>query len=240
VSKKVRPGLKRGKTTMNVLAVIPTTACRRREFTDEQLIDLHSRGLSIPKLAMQLGVSQRPVRRRMKKLGLRAKCKRDRVPTYEIVGADRFRCAGCGGVKPLRQRNGRFCNKCVNKKCVSTKEGALRYRFTMKKSVARRKRIPFTLTFEEFKGQYDKQAGKDGYTGQQMAFDFGQGRSGATMSLDRIDNEKGYTPDNVVFCRLDTNSKKNDKSKDEFMKQLAFEFPEANDPSLEPPGRPSI
>jgi hypothetical protein len=95
----------------------------------------------------------------------------------------------------------------------------------MKKSVARRRGIPFTLTFEDFKGLYEQQAGRDGYTGEQMSFDFGQGRSRATASMDRIDNDGGYTPGNVVFCRLATNGKKSDKPRDKFIEQLKFNFP---------------
>jgi hypothetical protein len=111
---------------------------------------------------------------------------------------------------------------------VSTIEGALRFRFIQKKYRARRKGVQFSLTFECFKQHWEEQAGKDGYTGQQMAFEFGQGRSGATVSLDRIDNEKGYTPDNVKFCRLSTNGKKKDQPVDQFMKQLTLNFPESN------------
>ena len=66
-----------------------------------------------------------------------------------------------------------------------------------------------------------------------MAFDFGQGKSGATMSLDRIDNEKGYTLGNVVFCRVDTNSKKNNRPVDEFMEQLDLEFSETDSTAAE-------
>jgi hypothetical protein len=120
---------------------------------------------------------------------------------------------------------------------VSTCEGALRRRFTTKRCHARRRAVPFTLTFEEYKSLYDKQAGKDGYTGQQMVFKFGQGRSAATGSLDRIENEKGYTPGNVVFCRLDTNGKKSDKPKEQFVKQLNLDFPETNDTSVEVPAQ---
>jgi AraC-like DNA-binding protein len=202
------------------------------KLTDEALIELHFHGLSIRKLAEQLGVSRRQVCSRMKRLGLEATCKGGRTPSYEKVGTDKFRCAVCEKVKRLRQRHGRKCRKCDHDHWVSTLEGALRFRFAMKKHHARRKGITFALPFEDFKGLYQKQAGRDGYTGQQMAFDFGQGRSGATVSLDRIDNEKGYTPDNVIFCRLDTNSKKNDQPKDQFMKQLALEFPEGGSISL--------
>jgi transposase-like protein len=218
---------------MSVHAVVSSRTSRNRKFSDEALLKLHCQGLSISKLAKQLGVSQQPVRSRMKKLGLKANFKQGGLPKYEKVGTDKFRCAACKKVKPLRQRNGTICRKCRHERWVSTRVGALRFRFSMKKCHARIKGVPFILTFEDFKGLYEQQAGKDGYTGQQMSFDFGQGRSGATVSLDRVDNEKGYTPDNVVFCRLGTNAKKNDKPKDEFMKQLALEFPEGGGISLE-------
>jgi len=111
---------------------------------------------------------------------------------------------------------------------VSTIEGALRFRFIQKKGRARRKGVQFSLSFECFKQLWEEQAGKDGYTGQQMAFEFGQGRSGATVSLDRIDNEKGYTPDNVKFCSLAINGKKGDQPVDQFVRQLTLNFPESN------------
>jgi hypothetical protein len=211
---------------MSVQAVISLRTSRNRKFSDEALLELHCQGLSISKLAKQLGVSQQPVRSRMKKLGLKANCKRGGVPSYEKVGANRFRCAGCRKVKTLRQRNGRKCKNCTQKRYLSTTNGALRCRFDNKRCQARRKGVHFTLTFEEFKGLYEQQAGRDGYTGQQMDFEFGHGRSGATGTLDRIDNEKGYSPGNVVFCRIDTNAKKGKRSATQFVEQLAFDFPE--------------
>ena len=107
-------------------------------------------------------------------------------------------------------------------------KGALRFRYCMKKSVARRKGIPFTLSLDDFKRLFELQAGKDAYTGEQMCFDYGQGRSAATVSLDRIDNEKGYTLGNVAFCHLSTNGKKSDQPPDEFRKQLTLNFPDPN------------
>jgi hypothetical protein len=208
----------------SILTISPTKAPGNRKFSDERLIELHSQGFSIPKMAMQLGVSQQPVRDRMKKLGLKANWNRGGVTRYEKVGSDAFRCSACRKVKPLRQRNGTKCHKCTSEKTVSTKKGALRYRYIMKKSVAQRKGIPFNLKLEDFERLYEEQAGKDGYTGQQMAFDFGQGRSGATVTLDRIDNEKGYTPFNVMFCRLATNSKKGNRPVGRLIEQLEFDF----------------
>jgi hypothetical protein len=103
-------------------------------------------------------------------------------------------------------------------------EGALHFRFTMKRSVARRKGIPFNLTFEYFKRLYEEQDGKDGYTGEQMSFSFGHGLSRATVSLDRIDNNGGYTNGNVKFCRLATNSKKGNRPVGRLIEQLKFDF----------------
>ena len=153
---------------MSVQAVISPRISRNRKFSDEALLELHCQGLSIPKLAKQLGVSQQPVRSRMRKLGLMSNHERGGVPSYEKVGASRFRCAGCRKVKPLRQRSGRKCKNCTQKRYLSTTNGALRHRFDNKKCQARRKSIPFHLIFEEYKAQYEKQGGKDGYTGEQI------------------------------------------------------------------------
>jgi hypothetical protein len=160
----------------------------------------------------------------MKKLDLEGKGKPGPHPKYKKVGSQHFLCPSCGLVKPLRQRHGKICCDCVHKRYVSTIDGALRYRYSMKKSKARREGIPFNLTFDEYKRQYEKQDGKDGYTGEQLCFEFGHGRSGATGSLDRIDNEKGYTPTNVVFCSLAINGKKSNKPVDQFMVQLELDF----------------
>jgi len=212
-----------------------------RKFSDEKLIELHSQGLSIPKMAVQLGVSQQPVRLRMKKLGLKANGKRGGVPRYVKAGAGEFHCTSCDRDKPLRQRAGTKCNRCTYEKSVSTREGALRRRFIMKKSCAKRRGIPFTVTYEEYKKKCEKQNGKDGYTGKQMCFDYGQGRSGATVTLDRIDNDGGYTPDNIVFCRLEINSKKGKRPVDEFREQqMEFDFEKPNCPAPPTTGQPLL
>lgn len=234
------PFCKIGEITMKVSSISPTTAGGHKKFSDEKLIELHSHGLSIPKMAKQLGVSRQPVRKRMTKLGLKANWKRGGVTGYKKVGADKFRCSSCRLVKPLRQRNGTICCKCRHKRWVSTKEGALRYRYSMKKCQAKRKGIPFTLTYEEFRRKFEEQNGKDGYTGEQMCFDYGRGRSAAMGSMDRIDNDGGYTPDNVVFCRLSSNGKKQDRPVGEFIEQLEFDFENSNCPRPPTPGQPIL
>lgn len=218
----------------NVLAVRPT---RNSKFSDEQLMDLHSQGLSIRKLAKRLGVSHGPVCRRIKKLGLKANGKSGGVPRYEKTGSEDFRCSSCGRVKPLRQRHGTICKHCSHRRWVSTREGALRFRYSLKKSFARRRGIPFSLTFDEFKRLYEQQAGKDGYTGEQMTFDYGRGLDRTTVSLDRIDNNGGYTPGNIKFCCHGTNSKKNNKPVERFIEQLELNFPSELSDASQPQSR---
>jgi hypothetical protein len=70
-----------------------------------------------------------------------------------------------------------------------------------------------------------------------MSFAFGQGISGETGSLDRIDNAKGYMRGNCKFCRLATNSKKKGKPVDQFTKQLTLGFREESNSSVEAPAQ---
>jgi hypothetical protein len=208
----------------NILTVSPAKPKRNRKFSDEQLVDIHSQGLSNLNLAKQLGASPQSVGTRLKKLGLKANGKPGGVPRYEKVGSKDFRCKSCRLVKPLRQRNGTICCICHHKRYLSTRSGVLRFKYTRKRAFARRKGIPFSLTFEYFKGLYEQQAGRDGYTGEQMTFDYGRGLSRTTVSLDRIDNNGGYTPGNVKFCRLATNSKKGNRPVGRLIEQLEFNF----------------
>jgi hypothetical protein len=209
---------------IDILKLNPTKHNRSSKLSEGQPVDLKSHGHSSAKRSKQLGVSERPVCNRVKKVSVKAKCKRGGVSKYEKVGSKDFRCSVCKSVKSLSKRRGTKCHKCIHEQWISTTEGALRYRFSMKKSVARRKGILFTITLDEFKGQYEKQAGKDGYTGEQFCFAFGQGRSRVTGSVDRIVNEGGYTPGNFVFCRLATNSKKGNRPVERLIEQLEFEF----------------
>ena len=157
-------------------------------------------------------------------MGLKANYKRGGVSRYKKVGSEQFNCSSCGRDKPLRERYGTICYACRHKRRVCTIEGALRYRFNKKKSHAKHKGIPFTLTFEEYKRQYEKQDGKDGYTGKQLCFEFGHGRSRTTGSLDKIDNEGGYSPGNIMFCSLAINAKKGTKPVERLMVQLELSF----------------
>ena len=151
----------------NFLAVIPTKPKRTGRFSDEHLMDLHPQGLGTPKVAKRRRVSRESACKSLKKQGLTANGKPAGVPRYQKVGSKKFRCKSCNDVKPLRQRDGTICFKCRYERYVSTREGALRRRYDVKRLDAKRKGIPFNLSYQDFKRQFEEQGGKDGYTGEQ-------------------------------------------------------------------------
>lgn len=133
-------------------------------------------------------------------------------------------CRKCDTVKPLNEfwRESRFkdgyrneckdCSRSANRRYFSVQANKDRanakntvrrrlpnYRFNMARKTARYKGKSWTLTFEEYKeliklGCY-YHGGKLNPTG---------------IGLDRLDNSKGYLPDNVVPCCKECNEIKGD------------------------------
>ena len=82
-----------------------------------------------------------------------------------------------------------------------------------KKSRMGRKIHHFDLEWIEFTNVFWNQVETLGgiycaYTGQAMTHKRGTGRLGTNISLDRIDNTKGYTKDNIIFCTISFNDLK--------------------------------
>lgn len=76
-----------------------------------------------------------------------------------------------------------------------------------------RKAIHFDLSREDFFNVFWTQVETLGgiyciYTGEPMTHKRGKGRIRSNISLDRLDNTKGYTKDNIVFCTADFNDLK--------------------------------
>ena len=82
-----------------------------------------------------------------------------------------------------------------------------------KKNANRRKKHHFDLEWIEFTNVFWDQVETLGgiycaYTGHLMTHKRGTGRLGTNISLDRIDNTKGYTKDNIIFCTIAFNDLK--------------------------------
>jgi len=92
----------------------------------------------------------------------------------------------------------RICYKCKTAKYKE--KHPMRYAFSVLRNNAKRRCIEFTLTYEEFQEfcyQYDYLRGK--------------GKKAESYSVDRIDNLKGYTKNNIQMLTLSENSRKGTK-----------------------------
>ncbi len=103
----------------------------------------------------------------------------------------KYQCKECS-----RKESKTFYDNNTDKIKISNnkyRNGDFNYRFALWKANAKRRNIPFELNLGDIKSSplicY--------YTGTKLTLNTNQPN---TISLDRIDNSKGYTKDNVVFC----------------------------------------
>lgn len=82
-----------------------------------------------------------------------------------------------------------------------------------------KKHMLFTITLEELDAIYDRQSGLCYYTGRQLIPATGSkyAVSETNISLDRIDNNIGYTYDNIVLCTKMVNVSRNIQTQEEYI-----------------------
>lgn len=90
-----------------------------------------------------------------------------------------------------------------NKEWLQTTQG----RLNTYRNGAKRRNIDFNLTLEEFKLFWDKPCV---YCATMIR----------GVGLDRVDNTRGYTKDNVVPCCRDCNEMKMNRTRDEFLNHI--------------------
>jgi hypothetical protein len=94
-----------------------------------------------------------------------------------------------------------WCKSCtITRTLQSRKEKPLRHRFNSSKSVAKRKGLEWNLSFSEFSLLTEKEC----FYCEKPLNDIVAG-----SGLDRIDNERGYTLDNVLPCCGNCNKTRN-------------------------------
>lgn len=138
-------------------------------------------------------------------------------------------CFHCDKIKPSSEFNkgGRskaklstYCRPCAahwaKKQSSKSPLGRLRVAFNTAKGAARRKNLPCTLTVKDLVGMWDAQDGKCFYSGVLMSY--AGDHLPESVSVDRIDNTKGYTPDNVVLSCVAVNRMKYTHPKGEFLR----------------------
>lgn len=108
---------------------------------------------------------------------------------------------GCCKVKGCRGRvktgtgNGRFCRRCREHRYKLTHPYA--YSLNKLRNNAKRRGIPFDLNLEEWVMFCDLTGYVDAH-----------GRGAEDLSVDRIDNSKGYTLDNIRALTVSVNARK--------------------------------
>lgn len=113
-----------------------------------------------------------------------------------------------------------WCKKCTKNRAVDSRralyhsdnvEDRLKMTFYNLLVHAKfRKKIEFSITVDTLKNIYKSQNGKCYYTGTPMKIKHPNDpqRDPFIISLDRIDSNRGYTPENVVLCCWGINSLK--------------------------------
>jgi hypothetical protein len=80
---------------------------------------------------------------------------------------------------------------------------------------AKSRSLQWGLTLEQLDDLWARQKGRCALTGIRMSHTTNDPYK---MSLDRIDNSRGYTPDNVQFVCACVNFMKNDSTEEEFVR----------------------
>lgn len=124
-----------------------------------------------------------------------------------------LRIMSCGCKHPARNATGK------NSKIWKGYGDISGYYFAETKMNAQQRNLEFTITIEDMWNTYLKQDKKCALTGLPIFFKDSQRRATIeqTASIDRIDSDKGYTPDNIQVVHKDVNRMKNWYSQDRFI-----------------------
>jgi hypothetical protein len=90
------------------------------------------------------------------------------------------------------------------------------YLLSNKRAECRRRCREFSLTLECVMQLWEKQGGKCAMSGDFMSYNH-KGRSPLALSIDRIDNACGYTPDNIWLTTVRVNRARGEFSIEEFI-----------------------
>lgn len=111
-----------------------------------------------------------------------------------------------------------FCYKCRQEQIILSKnaniESFLKNKLNSMKTT-KKKEIDISITAQDLIDQWYSQNGKCFYTNEDMIWGLGKGLSRNTLSIDRINPNKGYIKGNFVFCIYKVNTIKNDMTFDE-------------------------
>lgn len=151
-----------------------------------------------------------------------------RCPSGQTQDYWKVECIHCGTHKEISKQHvlgshQQGCSSCKKVRFAGTQsplwkgngEHVTGMYFGKTKHSAAKRKLEFSVTREEMEEQFIKQNGKCAYTG--MELHFGDKRTLATASIDRIDSSLGYTKENIQWVHKDVNHMKMDMPHAQFL-----------------------
>jgi hypothetical protein len=163
------------------------------------------------------------------KLG-HARTKKEREITRKFIEKHGMKfCTSCNSLKNVsyfkKRKKGiaglsSACAACILKSDIKYKNSERGFLMEIWNSVKKRKNKNIECSinsFEEFRGLWEEQKEQRGwvcpYLGIKMTHERYKNtngkKTGTNLSIDRIDTNKGYTPQNIIFCSWAANNMKN-------------------------------
>ena len=156
----------------------------------------------------------------------------------EYKGEDEFTLRG--GSDPLRNNRRTICKSCYtsrqktrNKQLPNDKKlnKCLRWRWLGARDRSNRHGFDFSLSLEDLENLWIEQDGTCALSGIKMTYELQNGRTPTNVSIDRIDQSKGYVTGNVQLVCMACNQIKSDLSEDEmyqFCKKIVEHYESKN------------
>jgi hypothetical protein len=201
-----------------------------------QIFSLHSQGRRNQEIAAIVGVSRNTVQYHIESNGLQYNG--PRKYEFEKIGKDKFRCSKCKEIKPLSESRTRihsktknhyqssYCVSCRSKQSIEKHyeknykdpESFFKYKRLRIKSAAKQRGIEFNLSENHLFDLFEKQNQKCFYSDKPLIVFVGERENqdlGQFISVDRLDNNKGYIDGNVCLCLNRVNSIKSNLTEQE-------------------------
>jgi hypothetical protein len=196
--------------------------CGWKKINVEKIVALNKQGMTTRAIAKELKTTEAVVHKWLKRSGLRSA----RPAFHKEITVVGVICSICKTPKPIEQYTGllSYCNACKNDKIKAREKDNLLLFFSRVASVLKRrnksKGTSSLVSAELLVKMFNEQKGKCFYSDEEMRPGRWQGRSLQSVSVDRVDVNRGYEGNNIVLCTLRSNIIKSNQSLDELKRWM--------------------
>jgi len=201
----------------------------------DKILLLHSQGKRNQEIANEVNLSRNTVQYYIEQNGLQYNG--PRKYEFEQIGKDKFRCTKCKEIKPLEESRIRihsrtkktyrcsYCISCRSKQSIARhysnfkdEETYFEFKQNKIKSSSKQRGIEFNLSKGHLLSLFRSQDKKCFYSDKPLIIYKGEIENkdlGKFISVDRLDNTKGYINGNVCLCLNRVNSIKSNLTDEE-------------------------